>query len=605
MPPFQQGRRPIMPIDDAASRKPSPAPVGVPRRFAVGTLMVIVTMYSVLFAFLTSLGANPVVFGVVAGFFTGVGVGQVVLFRGNRPRDASFVGGALLCPAILLVGLFADILFGPSALSREDVDIRMIAQLLSIMAYSAILGAPLGYLAGCATASVFFVMDRIKKAREDSAEETDRLRRSAADDVTRDERPPLSERLWLPVRSAIIGLSPRQKGRPVREAVNVFIIVGTVVGLAAPFQEWGWWIYLLGTAAAALVLAFLRGLFLCRWWAVLVLLVLGTMGAIGPGVILRSIYVYSGVSYINGYVSYSGVQIGDSVPLALIVVAGGLIGAMAAATLGWARWWLQRGNSTSRRGRATMRLGLVTAICVMLLYGAVWFWLYRVSKQPEQTILALVDKAGGRVMNISGDLDKRAPLSVWLDPNVEDDDLRSLSDCTILYRLGLWDARISDAGVAHLKTTRSLVELNLSGTGITDAGLEHLKGLNNLSSLSLDRTQVAGPGLQHLENLTSLHTLSLNETQVTDAGLVHLKSLTGLRFLSLNSTKISDAGLAHLKGLKNLTDVSFWNTQVTDAGLVHLKGLKNLEYINLSETRVTAAGVKKFGEALPDCRVRR
>ncbi len=74
-----------MSIDPAAGEKPTRQPIGVPRRFAVGTALIIVTMYSVLFAVMTSLGAHPSVFAIVAVFFTGVGAAQMLLFRGRRP----------------------------------------------------------------------------------------------------------------------------------------------------------------------------------------------------------------------------------------------------------------------------------------------------------------------------------------------------------------------------------------------------------------------------------------------------------------------------------------------------------------------------------------
>jgi internalin A len=42
---------------------------------------------------------------------------------------------------------------------------------------------------------------------------------------------------------------------------------------------------------------------------------------------------------------------------------------------------------------------------------------------------------------------------------------------------------------------------------------------------------------------------------------------------------------------------------VTDAGLKELTTLKSLRTVSLTKTRVTEAGVRKFKEALPDCRV--
>jgi hypothetical protein len=44
---------------------------------------------------------------------------------------------------------------------------------------------------------------------------------------------------------------------------------------------------------------------------------------------------------------------------------------------------------------------------------------------------------------------------------------------------------------------------------------------------------------------------------------------------------------------------------VTDAGLVHLEGLEKLEALGLKNTQVSDAAVKKFQQALPNCKVER
>ena len=66
--------------------------IGVPRRFGVFILMLMVTMYAVLFSVLQTLRANPLVFVLLALLFTGIGIGQAVLFGGairGRPRSGS------------------------------------------------------------------------------------------------------------------------------------------------------------------------------------------------------------------------------------------------------------------------------------------------------------------------------------------------------------------------------------------------------------------------------------------------------------------------------------------------------------------------------------
>src|SRR4030042_2439286 len=85
-----------------------PKAVGVPRRFAVGKLMAITTLYAAVFALLSSVGAHPLVFLSVAIFVTGIGLAQALLFGGTKPRMASILAGAVLgftmsCTALCLV----------------------------------------------------------------------------------------------------------------------------------------------------------------------------------------------------------------------------------------------------------------------------------------------------------------------------------------------------------------------------------------------------------------------------------------------------------------------------------------------------------------------
>lgn len=69
-----------------------------------------------------------------------------------------------------------------------------------------------------------------------------------------------------------------------------------------------------------------------------------------------------------------------------------------------------------------------------------------------------------------------------------------------------------------------LKNLYLNGTKVTDAGLAHLKTLNGLQVLMFKNTAVGDAGLAHLTGLTTLHHLVLNGTKVTDAGVQALQT---------------------------------------------------------------------------------
>jgi hypothetical protein len=60
-----------------------PHEAGVPNRFGVGTLLVISTMYAVLFAVWRFIQGSPVVLVLVTLFFSAIGLGQMLLYHGQ------------------------------------------------------------------------------------------------------------------------------------------------------------------------------------------------------------------------------------------------------------------------------------------------------------------------------------------------------------------------------------------------------------------------------------------------------------------------------------------------------------------------------------------
>jgi hypothetical protein len=122
--------------------------VGVPRRFGLGILFLMTTMYAVLFAVLQVLGAPVEVFVIIALFFTGVGLGQTLLYGGQYPRAASIWVGAVLLPVEILA------LAVVPAMHRG----LYLAELVCMLSFSPLLGAGFGYLAGGVTAGAFLIV---------------------------------------------------------------------------------------------------------------------------------------------------------------------------------------------------------------------------------------------------------------------------------------------------------------------------------------------------------------------------------------------------------------------------------------------------------------
>lgn len=126
--------------------------VGVPRRFGVGGMVVIVTMFGLLHGGLQWLRAPPLVFLGVAMFFAGMAVAQMVVRGGRNPRVASIVMGAMLWPAevflFVLYLSYRDNRFGP------HLGFAWVAAVMNIP-----IGAVLGYLCGCLVAGVVLLLE--------------------------------------------------------------------------------------------------------------------------------------------------------------------------------------------------------------------------------------------------------------------------------------------------------------------------------------------------------------------------------------------------------------------------------------------------------------
>jgi hypothetical protein len=119
---------------------------GVPRRFGVGVMMVITTMYAVLFAVLQS---TPVgVFVSVALFFTIIGVSQAVLFKGRNPRLASILTGMVL-------GLLLALIIAVVEIRSVPLEVIVIIPFV----YGG-LGALAGYVVGWLIAAVFLFFNK-------------------------------------------------------------------------------------------------------------------------------------------------------------------------------------------------------------------------------------------------------------------------------------------------------------------------------------------------------------------------------------------------------------------------------------------------------------
>jgi len=146
------------------SIRPGRKQTGVPRRFGMGVLLVITTMYAVLFAALQRFppeaqGYPHEVFLAVVAFFTGVGVAQTVLYHGRNPRRASIISGIVLGGLIALVTALIEVHLHAGWFHRYWWYYLTVWILLPT-AGGTLLGGPLGYLAGGLIAGVFLLFNK-------------------------------------------------------------------------------------------------------------------------------------------------------------------------------------------------------------------------------------------------------------------------------------------------------------------------------------------------------------------------------------------------------------------------------------------------------------
>ncbi len=134
--------------------------IGVPRRFGVFLMMLMVTLYAILFSFLRTLHASNTIFALLAVLFTGIGIGQAVLFGGRYPRAASIWIGAVMAPIEIIIYCCLENHFGQ--LSGSE----FVAAAIVLVIAGIPLGAIFGYLFGTLTAGGFYLVDWYEKRQK-------------------------------------------------------------------------------------------------------------------------------------------------------------------------------------------------------------------------------------------------------------------------------------------------------------------------------------------------------------------------------------------------------------------------------------------------------
>jgi hypothetical protein len=212
-----------------------------------------------------------------------------------------------------------------------------------------------------------------------------------------------------------------------------------------------------------------------------------------------------------------------------------------------------------------------------------------------------------------GTLASLTSLTLEYDTRVTDAGLAHLKSLTNLAELSVTDAhdgghglisdaKVTDAGIAHLAHLPNLRSLWIDGAGITDAGLAHLADFPNLRSLSIHGAGISEAGLAHLAHLTNLTSLTFGP-YITDDGLALLKDLINLEVLYFNCAEISGAGLAHIQGLPKLATLYLVDADITDDELAHLAEFKKLTQLWFYNQEIRDGGMADLQKSLPNCQL--
>ena len=187
---------------------------------------------------------------------------------------------------------------------------------------------------------------------------------------------------------------------------------------------------------------------------------------------------------------------------------------------------------------------------------------------------------------------------------ITDEGLEHLRSLRSLRGLELWQASISNRGLAVLKDLPALEYLELN-TGVTDAGLKQIAQLSNLRWLNIVDGNIWGPGLAELAKLPRLERLCIIQSRspLFDRHIKYIEGLTQLKGLTLWASgcdTLTDASLASIAKLENLEGMHFIRTspKFTPAGVARLKGLKNLKKVAFAQIWAGTEGSKDGDEVV-------
>lgn len=205
---------------------------------------------------------------------------------------------------------------------------------------------------------------------------------------------------------------------------------------------------------------------------------------------------------------------------------------------------------------------------------------------------AWIDGLGGRIERAAdGEINSVNLRASW----VSDGDLLDLARMPQLQKLDLSQTRISDQGLAYLKTAPRLVEVNLAyAEKIGDPAHAVIKNWKHLRKLNLRGTVIADETAASAASLPELEVLDIADTIVGDVGVEALAAAQKLKELSMGNIRMSEVGFQSLRQLTTLShlDLSGRRHQgpanISERGIDAIASLKQLRVLKLGHTKFPA-----------------
>jgi Leucine-rich repeat (LRR) protein len=159
--------------------------------------------------------------------------------------------------------------------------------------------------------------------------------------------------------------------------------------------------------------------------------------------------------------------------------------------------------------------------------------------------------------------------------------LTALANLPKLNTLSLSKTHLDEADLVQISKMKTLKSLNLNHSDIGDEDCRILAQMNGLEQLKIGQNpRVTDKGVAYLKSLKTLKLLDLNKTSITDKCVVSLKSLSKLIDLRLYESEISNETCKTLAKM-SLQKLYLSDTNIGAPSILSLSKMNSLVYLEI------------------------